>query len=115
MKKIGIVGGIAWPSTVEYYSEICRLSEQSIRHRDVDRQPAMPEIVIESLDHSRAVAYIGSDGDEESWRRFDAYHNAALRRLEHSGAECALIASDTSHHRFAKIVHDSAYKNPFEA
>jgi hypothetical protein len=28
MKKIGIVGGVAWLSTVDYYSGICRLSER---------------------------------------------------------------------------------------
>ena len=27
MKKIGIVGGTAWPSTAQYYSELCRSSE----------------------------------------------------------------------------------------
>ena len=98
MKKIGIVGGIAWPSTAEYYSEICRLSELS------HRQSGMPEMVIESLDHDRAVAYIGSEGDDGSWTQFDQYHRAALQRLEASGAEFALIASNTSHHRFPEIV-----------
>ncbi len=28
MKKIGIVGGVAGPSTVIYYSELCRRGEQ---------------------------------------------------------------------------------------
>jgi hypothetical protein len=28
MKKIGIMGGVAWLSTVEYYSELCRRSEE---------------------------------------------------------------------------------------
>jgi aspartate/glutamate racemase len=28
MKKIGIVGGVGWQSTMEYYSELCRRSEQ---------------------------------------------------------------------------------------
>lgn len=64
----------------------------------------MPEIVIESLDHSRAAVYIGTDGDEASWRQFDEYHRAALRRLENSGAECAVLASNTSHHRFEEII-----------
>lgn len=102
MKKIGIVGGIAWPSTAEYYSEICRLGE--VRRSAASGVPAMPEMVIESMDHDRAVAYIGSDGDEASWSRFDAYHRSALQRLEASGAEVAAIASNTSHHRFPEIV-----------
>jgi aspartate racemase len=94
MKKIGIVGGVAWASTVEYYSEICRRSE-----------PATPEIGIESLDLNKAVSYLGTDGNEDSWRQFDAYHRAALQRLESSGAAFALIASNTPHHRLEAIVH----------
>jgi aspartate racemase len=93
MKKIGIVGGVAWPSTVDYYTEICRRSA-----------PSTPEISIESLDLNKAVAYIGVDGDEESWTRFDEYHRTALLRLEASGADFALIASNSPHHRFATIV-----------
>lgn len=102
MKKIGIVGGIAWPSTAEYYAGLCRLSEQ--RHHGEPGGPALPEMVIESLDHRRAVAYVGKDEDAGSWLRFDAYHRDALLRLEAAGADFALIASNTSHHRLAEIV-----------
>lgn len=94
MKKIGIVGGIAWPSTVEYYAGLCRLCEV---------RGETPEMVIESLDHNRAVAYVGDDGSAGSWQRFDAYHHDALVRLEAAGADFALIASNTSHHRLAEI------------
>jgi aspartate racemase len=59
---------------------------------------------IESLDLSKAIAYLGLDGDEESWSRFDDYHRAALQRLEASGAEFAVIASNSPHHRFESIV-----------
>ncbi|HEV2110085.1 MAG TPA: aspartate/glutamate racemase family protein [Gammaproteobacteria bacterium] len=102
MKKIGIVGGIAWPSTVEYYAGLCRMGEQ--RHRGESGGPCLPEMVIESLDHERAVAYVGNDEDAGSWLRFDAYHRDALLRLQAAGADFALIASNTSHHRLAEIV-----------
>jgi hypothetical protein len=59
---------------------------------------------IESLDLNQAVSYIGGDGDEDSWSKFDDYHRAALQRLESSGADFALMASNTPHHRFASIV-----------
>jgi aspartate racemase len=84
---------VAWPSTVEYYSEICRRCA-----------PATPEMSIESLDHNKAVSYLGIDGDEESWRRFDEYHRTALQRVEASGADFAIIASNTPHHRLESIV-----------
>jgi len=103
MKKIGIVGGLAWRSTVEYYSEICRRAEELHLNRKRPGTPASPEIVIESLDLSQAFAAIGNDEDESSWSRFDEYHRAALLRLERSGAELALIAGNTPHHRFREI------------
>ena len=46
-------------------------------------------ISIESLDLNKAFSYIGSDDNEESWRQFDDYHRAALKRLETSGADFA--------------------------
>jgi aspartate racemase len=104
MKKIGMVGGVAWLSTVDYYAEICRRSERWYLARDPHAVPSTPEMSIESLDHNKAVSYLGVDGDEGSWMQFDEYHRAALRRLEASGAEFALIASNTAHHRFASIV-----------
>lgn len=104
MKKIGIVGGVAWLSTVDYYSEICRRSERGYLARRPRGVPSTPEMSIESLDLNKAVSYLGIDGDEESWSQFDDYHRAALQRLETSGAEFALMASNTPHHRFASIV-----------
>src|SRR5262249_4339359 len=104
MKRIGIVGGVAWISTVDYYSGICRRAEQWHAANGLDGAPAIPAMVIESLNLSKAVAYLGVDGDEESWSRFDEYHRAALRRLESSGADFAMIASNTPHCRFETIV-----------
>ena len=104
MKKIGIVGGVAWPSTVDYYSEICRRSERWHLARNPQAVPSTPEMSIESLDLNKAISYFGTDEDEESWSQFDGYHRAALQRLEASGVDFALMASNTPHHRFASIV-----------
>jgi aspartate racemase len=103
MKKIGIVGGVAWRSTVEYYSEICLRSEQWHHARELRGVPSTPEMSFESLDLNKAVSYLGIDGDEASWLQFDGYHRSALQRLEASGADFALIASNTPHHRFTSI------------
>ena len=104
LKKIGIVGGVAWPSTVTYYAEICRRSEERHSSNGLEGPPSIPEIVIESLDHNKAVSYLGLEDDEQSWTRFDEYHRTALQRLEASGAEVAAIASNSPHHRFEQIV-----------
>jgi aspartate racemase len=104
MKKIGIVGGVGWLSTVDYYSEICRRSERWHPANNAQGVQSMLEVSIESLDLYKAVSYLGVDGDEQSWFQFDLYHRAALQLLEASGAEFALMASNSPHHRFASIV-----------
>jgi len=103
MKKIGIVGGMGWRSTVEYYAEICRRSEQWSRQHNQAGAPLTPDIAIESLDLNRAIALLGQGEDDASWAAFDQYHRAALKRLEAAGAELALIASNTPHQRLEAI------------
>jgi aspartate racemase len=103
VKKIGIVGGVAWQSTVHYYSELCCRSERRCVAPNVPGAPSTPEISIESLDLALAISYLGSD-DEQSWSQFDWYHRAALLRLEASGVDFALIACNSAHHRFDAIV-----------
>jgi aspartate racemase len=104
MKKIGIVGGLGWQSTSEYYSELNRRSESWHLARNPSDVPSMPEISIESLDMAKAIAYLGSDDNEQSWSQFDDYHRRALKRLEANGADFALMATNTPHHRFETIV-----------
>ncbi len=104
MKKIGIVGGIAWLSTVDYYTALCRRSEEWHIARKAPGVPALAEMSIESLDLRKAFSLLGNDKDELSWTKFEDYHRAALQRVEASGADFAIIASNTPHHRFAEIV-----------
>jgi len=42
--------------------------------------------------------------DEKSWLKFEDYHRGALKRLEANGADFAVIASITPHHRLSTIV-----------
>lgn len=106
MKKTGILGGIAWPSTAEYYAGFCRLAER--RHAAMGRTgPAeMPEMSIESLDLAKATAFLGNDDDDASWFAFDDYHRAGLQRLERAGATFAVIACNTAHHRLDQITRN---------
>jgi aspartate racemase len=104
MKKLGIVGGVAWPSTIDYYRAICRLSVAHHQASGIGGPAATPEMTIESLDISKSFALRGGAiTDDASWSRYDAYFRAALQRLHASGAELAIIASNTPHNRFAAI------------
>jgi aspartate racemase len=107
MKKLGIVGGVAWPSTIDYYRALCRLSTLQHRANDLGGPPATPEMVIESLNINKSFSLRGGDvTDDASWSRYDGYFRAALQRLQASGAELAIIASNTPHNRFAAITKD---------
>lgn len=104
MKKLGLVGGVAWPSTIDYYRAICRLSIEHHRGRHVSGPPPVPEMSIESLNLNKSFSLRGGDVlDHESWSQYDKYFRDALRRIEVSGAEIAIIASNTPHNRFDAI------------
>ena len=104
MKKLGIVGGVAWPSTIDYYRAICRLSTRQHQASGLGGPPATPEMAIESLNINESFGLRGGAvTDDASWSRYDAYFRAALQRLQASGAELAIIASNTPHNRFAAI------------
>lgn len=104
MKKIGIVGGVGWRASVEYYAGLCRLGEAWRSQGQKAPLALVQEMSFESLDQAMAIACLGVDGDEASWLRFEAYHRHALQRLQAAGAECAIMASVTPHHRHAQIV-----------
>ncbi len=116
-RKIGILGGTGWPSTVHYYSELCRRSESRELQFGPTRPPTTPEMCIESLDLRYAVSLIGVDGDESSWQQFDDYHRTALKRLQASDAHFVVMASNTPHHRYSAIISgvDIPVLNLFEA
>ena len=101
-RRIGIVGGVGWRATVDYYSRFCEADE--IEKRNGRDSPCHGrEIMIDSLDLGHALALRGRPGDSTSWAEFDAYHKTALMRLEDAGVSCALIASNTAHERFEAI------------
>jgi aspartate racemase len=104
MKKLGIVGGVAWPSTIDYYRAICRLGIAHHKAAGGDGPPHVPEMSIESLNIAKSFGLRGGAiTDDASWARYDDYFRAALQRLQVSGAELAIIASNTPHNRFAAI------------
>ena len=102
-KKIGIVGGVSWISTLEYYQAICEMSHRCYPEKEVAGPPVIPEMAIESLNINKSVGLRGQPGDDSSWRDFEAYFRAALLRLQASGADFAIIASNTPHNRFEQI------------
>lgn len=102
MKKIGIVGGVGWPSTIDYYRLICRGANAHFRALGHAAPLPTPPIAIESVNQARTRALRGS-ADGTGWEGFDAVFRDAFRRLEAAGCDFGLLASNTPHARLHAI------------
>src|SRR5439155_18161454 len=87
MKAIGLIGGVSWESSAEYY----RLINQAVKSRLGGLHSA--EFVMCSLDFE-PIARLEHD---EQWDQLAAVLIAAARKLEVAGASFVLIASNTLH------------------
>src|SRR5256885_14609921 len=93
MPIIGLVGGIAPPSTIDYYNLL--IQKYRARHKD-----SFPHILINSIDLAAMLALVANNN-------LDALTDLLVReidRLARAGAEIALIASNTS-----QIVYDRVH------
>jgi aspartate racemase len=98
MKTIGIIGGMSWESSAEYY----RLINEAVKHRLGPTHSA--EIVMYSVDFG-AVAQLEL---EERWEELATVLIAAITRLEKAGAEFVIMASNTVH-KVAEVVQPSIH------
>lgn len=87
MATLGIVGGIAPESTIEYYRSLIA----AYRRRKNDG--SYPSILINSIDLTRMIGLIGA-GEIPAVTEMLA---EAVRQLARGGAEVALFASNTPH------------------
>ena len=87
MKTIGIIGGMSWESSAEYY----RLINEQVKARLGPAHSA--ELLMYSLDFE-PIARLEL---EERWEEFAAVLVAAAKRLERAGAAFVLLASNTAH------------------
>ena len=90
MKILGIIGGIAPASTIEYY----RLLVEGWRQR----MPGYPPLLINSIDLDRMIGMVSS----QAFDALSAYLSEEIQRLSRAGAQLALLASNTPH-----VVFDS--------
>ena len=103
MKTIGLIGGLAWPSTADYYRLLC--SRANTHFEQLGSEPPLPtpHLIIDSLNINATRKLRGRDGDETSWADYDEVFRDALRRLKRAGAEFGAIASNTPHTRMEGI------------
>ena len=90
MKILGLIGGIAPPSTVDYYQRLvagCRERSDGRRH---------PHVLVDSIDLSALLALV----EAGAWSRLVDLLTQELERLSRAGAELAAVASNTPHRVF---------------
>lgn len=87
MKTIGVIGGMSWQSSAEYY----RLINQRVS--DVLGAAHSAELIMYSVDF-HPVAQLEL---EERWSELADLLIATAQRLERAGAELVLMASNTVH------------------
>ncbi len=87
MRRIGLLGGMSWESTTEYY----RIINREVAGRLGGLHSA--ELVLHSGDFARVESWLR----EGRWERLVAHLSAAARTLVEAGAECLLICTNTMH------------------
>lgn len=103
MKKIGILGGVGWPSTIDYYRAIAQGAGRFFAARGHGAPLPVPPMTIESVTQAYTRTLRGTPGDEASWAAFDAVFHDALLVLQRAGCDFAVIASNTPHVRLHAI------------
>jgi len=93
MKTIGMIGGVSWESTAEYY----RLINQMVNERLGGVHSA--KLLVHSVDFGEIEA-LQRAGD---WDRIVAILAEAAQGLERSGADFLVVSSNTLHKRVDEV------------
>ena len=98
MTMLGIIGGIAPESTIDYYRRIVA------GYRKQKSDGSYPSILINSIDLTRLLDLIATQRLHE----VTEYLSEEVRRLARAGADVGLFASNTPHLVFEEVRRQSA-------
>lgn len=93
MKTIGIIGGMSWESSVDYY----RIMNELVRERKGGHHSA--KILMNSIDFSEIEQCQGAG----MWEYAQEILIEAAKSLEQGGADCVLIGANTMHKLYEPI------------
>ena len=93
MKVIGLIGGMSWESTAEYY----RIINETVKERLGGHHSA--KILLYSVNFSELVNL----QREGQWEKATEFICEAARRVELGGADCILICTNTMHKMAAEV------------
>lgn len=87
MKILGLIGGVSWTSTIDYYRQICLGFNEKLGGSDFGK------CIIYSLNYQEVIAY-NSKGDLEA--TYQVMQDAAIN-LKFAGANTIVICANTLH------------------
>lgn len=87
MKKIGLIGGMSWESTVDYYKILNREIKAKLG------EPHSAEIIMHSVDFAE-IEKLQSAGE---WNQLSQKMIKIAQKLETAGADMILICANTMH------------------
>jgi aspartate racemase len=93
MRKLGLIGGMSWFSTVSYYERINRRI-----HARIGDHGSAP-LLIESLDFSQLAGLT----DAADWDRAGSVLSDSAKRLEGAGATALLIGANSMHKVYDRV------------
>jgi len=93
MKKIGLLGGMSWESTIVYYQQLNRLARERLGGLH------SADLLLWSFDFAVIEKYQAS-GD---WQGVTNLMTDAAQALETGGSECLLICTNTMHKMAAEV------------
>jgi aspartate racemase len=97
MKVLGMIGGIAPGSTIEYYRQIVA------RYRELRQDGSYPPIILNSIDLQKMLGFV----ERGELAGLVEYLSRELQRLAAAGAEFGLLASNTPHIVFDELQRES--------
>jgi aspartate racemase len=101
MKTIGLIGGMSWESSAEYY----RMINQEMKRRLGGHNNARSLMLTVNFHEIEALQHQGE------WETLAALMQDAARRLETGGADCIVLCTNTMHKAAAQI--EAAVSIPF--
>ena len=96
MKKIGMIGGMSWESSIEYY----RIINQTVREKLGGLHSA------KSIMYSVEFAEIEALQHQNRWDELAKIMIEAARSLERGGADFVIICTNTMHKLYDKVQND---------
>ncbi len=94
VKKIGILGGMSYESTIKYYELILQ------KHYEKYRDYSYPEIIIFSLNFQKVIDY--ELGDDKTL--YIEYLMSGIKSLENAGADFVIMTANSPHAVYEDLV-----------